>query len=50
MVSAQDEEILGIFDFVREQETYRLETLLAAVDVVPEKEIVGLRRKATVLK
>lgn len=50
VVTSQDEEVLGIFDLVGEQKADGLERLLASVYVVAEEEVVGLGRKATVLK
>ena len=50
VVSAQQEEVLGIFDFVGQQEADGLERLLPSVDVVSEEEVVGLGWEATVLK
>ena len=43
VISAQDEEILGIFDLEREEKTNRLETLLAAVNVVAKEQIDNWR-------
>ena len=37
VVAAEDEEVLGVLDLVGEEETYDLEGLLAAVDVVSEE-------------
>ena len=34
MVATEDEEVLGVLDLVRQQKAYRLERLLATVDVV----------------
>ena len=50
MISAQDEENLGIFDLEREEQTNRLETLPAAVNVVAKKQIIGVRGESSVLK
>lgn len=50
MIAAQQKEILGIFDFVREQQADCLERLLAAIDVVAEKQVVRLGRESTVLE
>lgn len=50
VVAAQNEEVLGVLDLVREQKADGLERLLATVDVVTEEEVVGLGRKATVLE
>ena len=50
MVAAQEEEVLGILDLVREQQANGLERLLATVNVVAEEEVVRLRRETAVLK
>ena len=50
MVASQQEEVLGVFDLVREQQADRLERLLAAVHIVAEEEVVRLWREASVLK
>jgi len=42
VVAPQQEEILGVFDFVTQQQQDALQALLAAVDVVAEEEVVGL--------
>lgn len=34
MVSSEHKEVLGVLDFIREQEANRLERLLATVDIV----------------
>ena len=50
VVTAEEEEVLGIFQLKTEEEEDGLERLLAAVDVVAEEEIVGLRGEASILK
>lgn len=50
MVSTQQEEVLWIFDFVREQEADGLEWLLATIDIVAQEQVVWLGRKAAVLE
>jgi hypothetical protein len=50
VVSSQDKEVFGVFNLVGEQEANRLETLFASVDVVSEKEVVGLGRESTILE
>lgn len=50
VVAAEDEEVLGVLDLVREQEADGLERLLATVDVVTEEKVVGLRGETTVLE
>ena len=50
MVAPQHEEVLRVLDFVGEEETYRLERLLATVDVVSKEQVVGLWRETAVLE
>lgn len=50
VVPAEDEEVLRVLDLVGEQQADGLERLLAAVDVVAEKEVVCLWREAAVLE
>ena len=50
VVASQQEEVLGVFDFVREQQTDRLKRLLPTIDVVAEKQVVGVGRKAAIFK
>lgn len=50
MIAAQQEEVLWIFDFVRQQQANGLQRLFAAIDVVAQKQIVGLGREAAVLE
>lgn len=50
MITAQQEEILRVFDFVGEQQTNCLERLLSAVHVVAEKQVIRFGREASVLK
>lgn len=50
VVSSQDEEVLGVLNLVCQQQADGLKRLLTSVDVVTEKEVVGLRREATVLE
>jgi hypothetical protein len=42
VVASKEEKVFGVFDFVGKQQANDFEGLLAAVDVVAEKEIVGL--------
>mmetsp|Transcript_46438 Transcript_46438/g.94613 ORF Transcript_46438/g.94613 Transcript_46438/m.94613 type:complete len:335 (-) Transcript_46438:226-1230(-) len=50
VVTTQDEEVFGVLDFVRQQQTNGLQALLSAVDVVTEEQVVGVWGKAAVLK
>ena len=50
MIAAQQKEILRILDLVGEQQADSFETLLAAIDIVAEEEIVGLRGESAVLE
>ena len=50
VIAAQQKEILRILDLVGEQQADSFKTLLAAIDVVAEEEIVGLRGESAVLE
>lgn len=50
VVASQQEEVLGILNFVGEEKTHSLQTLLASVNVVSQEEVIGIRREPTVLK
>ena len=50
VVTAKDEEVLGVFDLVCEEQANGLQRLLATVDVIAEDEVVGLRREAAILE
>lgn len=50
VVSAQNEEVLGVLDLVRKEEADGLERLLATVDVVTEEEVVSLRGETAVFE
>ena len=50
MVPTQDEEILWIFDLVREKQANGFKGLLASVDVVPEEEVVRFGWESSVFK
>lgn len=50
VIAPQQEKVLRVFDFVGQQQTDRLERLLAPVHVVAEEQVVGLRREPTVLE
>lgn len=50
VVSSQQEEVLGVFDLIAEQESNGFYRLLAAVDVVAQEQVVCLRREPAVLE
>jgi hypothetical protein len=50
VVTAEDEEVLGVLDLVCEEQTDGLEGLLATIYVVAEEEVVGLWRETAVLE
>lgn len=50
MVAAQYVELVGVAHLERQQQADRLNGLLAAIDVIAEKQVVGGRRKASVLE
>lgn len=43
MVSSEEEEVFGILDFVTQQEKDGFQTLLPAVDIITQEEIIGSR-------
>ena len=50
MVAAQQEEVLGVFDFVGQQQADGLQGLLPPVHVVAQEQVVSLGREPSVLK
>jgi hypothetical protein len=48
VVAAQDEEVFGVFDFVGQQQANGFHRLLAAVDVVPEEQVIRFGWEAAV--
>lgn len=50
MVATQQEEILGVFDLVGQQEADGFQRLLPSVHVVTQKQVVTLGGEATVLE
>ena len=50
MIAAQHEEVLGILDLIRQQQTNGLEALLPPIDVIPQEDVVGLGGEAAVLE
>lgn len=50
MVAAEDEEILRVADLEREEEADSFDTLLTAIDVVAQKQVVRVGREAAILK
>lgn len=50
MIASEEEEVLWVFDLVGEHEADGLDGLFAAVDVIAQKEVVGLSGEAGVLE
>jgi len=50
VIPTEEEEVLRILYLVSYEEADCLQTLRAAINIVTEEEIVGLRREATVLE
>ena len=50
MVAPEQEEVLGVFDLVGQQQADGLQGLLAPVHVVPQEQVVGFWGEASVLK
>ena len=50
VVTSKNEEILRVFDFVRQKEANGFQRLFASVDVVTKEQVIRLRWKPTVLE
>jgi hypothetical protein len=50
VIAAEDEKVFRVLDLVCEQETDRLQALLAPVHVVAKEKVIGLGWEATVLE
>lgn len=50
MIAPKQEEVLGVFDLVSQQEADGLKRLLPSVHIIAQKEIVRLRGETTVLE
>lgn len=50
MVAPEQEKILGVFNFVGEKKADCFKRLLAAIHVIPQKEIVGLGGESPVFE
>ena len=50
VISPQQEEVFGVLDFVREQQAYNFQRLLAAVNVISQEQVVSLRTRTKVMK
>lgn len=50
MVPSQQEKVLRIFDFVAKEQDYGLDRLFSSVHIIPQKEIVLVRRITTVVE
>jgi hypothetical protein len=50
VVPTQQEEVQGVLDLVGQQQADGFQTLLASVDVVPQEDIVGIGREASIFE
>lgn len=50
VIPSQQEEVLGVFDLVRQQQTDGFQRLFAAVHVVAQEQVVALRWVSSILK
>lgn len=50
MVSAEDEEVFRIADLESEQKANGLDTLTSTIDIIAQKEVVGVRGEAAILE
>lgn len=50
MVPPEQEEVFWVFDLVGEQQADGLQRLLPSVHVIPQEQVVGLWREASILE
>lgn len=50
MVAPEQEEVLGVFDLVRQQQADGLQRLLPSVHIVAQEQVVGLWGEAAILE
>ena len=50
MVASQNKNLLWIFNFEGKQQANCLDALPSPVDIVPQEQIVGLRRQSAILE
>jgi hypothetical protein len=50
VVAAQDEKVLRVFDLVSQKQANYFQTLLSAIDVIAQEQVVALRREPTILE
>lgn len=50
MVAPEQEEVLGVFDLVRQQQADGLQRLLPSVHIVAKEQVVSLWGKAAILE
>ncbi len=50
MISAKDEEVLRVFDFVCKEETDRFEGLFSSIHIISQEKVVCFWRETAVLK
>jgi len=50
MISAEDEEIFGVFDLVGQKQADGFQGLFASIYVIAEEEVVGFWRESSVLE
>lgn len=50
MVATQQEKVLRILDFVRQQQADRFQRLFATIHVIAEEQVVGFRWKTAVFE
>jgi len=50
VVPTEQEEVLGVLDLVSQEQTDSLQRLLPSVHVIPQEQVVALRREAAVLE
>ena len=50
VIASQDKEIFRVLDLVGKEQADSFERLLASIDIVPQEQIICLRRESTILE
>lgn len=50
VISSKNKEVVWKFDFVGQEEANCFQTLFPTINIVPKKEVIGLRRETPILE
>ena len=50
MIASQDEEVVWVLNLEGQEKANNFQTLFPSVDVISQKQVVGFRRKSSVLE